>query len=108
MSVSLFPSTNLTLTDPGSNPGLCGDKPATNCRSHCKAFLRLWGGGGGKAKEMIFKGGGGGGEVKVVFVYSVPRFPKELCSLDGSHASPICPFDNKGTHVRDGQGAVGE
>jgi hypothetical protein len=25
-----LPTTNLTWTDPGSNPGLCGERPATN------------------------------------------------------------------------------
>jgi hypothetical protein len=38
-------TTNLTWTDPGSNPGLRGERPATNRQSHGTAFmcrLHLW------------------------------------------------------------------
>jgi hypothetical protein len=31
-------TTNLTWTDPGSNPGLRGERPATNCLSHGTAI----------------------------------------------------------------------
>jgi hypothetical protein len=31
-------TTNPTWTDPGSNPGLCGERPATNRLSHGTAF----------------------------------------------------------------------
>jgi hypothetical protein len=30
--------TNSTRTDPGSNPGFCGERPATNGLSHGTAF----------------------------------------------------------------------
>jgi hypothetical protein len=32
-------TTNPTWTDPGSNPGLCGERPATNRLSHDTAHL---------------------------------------------------------------------
>jgi hypothetical protein len=34
-------TTNLTWTDPGSNPGLCGERPATNRLSHGTAECNL-------------------------------------------------------------------
>jgi hypothetical protein len=30
--------TNLTWTDPGANPGLCGERPVTNRLSHATAY----------------------------------------------------------------------
>jgi hypothetical protein len=33
------PATNPTRTDPGENPGLLGERPATNCLSHGKAKI---------------------------------------------------------------------
>jgi hypothetical protein len=34
-------TTNPTWIDPGSNPGLCGERPATNRLSHGTALVRL-------------------------------------------------------------------
>jgi hypothetical protein len=34
-------TTNPTWTDPGSNPGLCGERPATNHRSHGTANFSM-------------------------------------------------------------------
>ena len=33
-----LPTTNPTRTDPGSNPGLCGERPVTNRLSHGTAM----------------------------------------------------------------------
>jgi hypothetical protein len=34
-------TTNPTWTDPGSNPGLSGERPATNRLSHGMAYIRF-------------------------------------------------------------------
>jgi hypothetical protein len=45
-SATLF-TTNPTLTDLGTNPGLCGERPVTNCLNHgtasyaCKSLCEL-------------------------------------------------------------------
>jgi hypothetical protein len=36
-----LPTTNPTQMDPGSNPGLRSDRPATNCLSHGTALVVL-------------------------------------------------------------------
>jgi hypothetical protein len=35
-------TTNPTWIDPGTNPGLRGERPATNCLSHGTAYLNLY------------------------------------------------------------------
>jgi hypothetical protein len=39
--IATLSTTNSTWTDPGSNPGLGGERPATDCLSHGTAFFIL-------------------------------------------------------------------